>query len=975
MRYNRTHETLAGWNRGRYPGFARASLFAIAGLLALAPTPALAVCARIGSTANHSCPSTGDAAADGQNLATYLQNRTFACGDTIILQAGATYQVPKVSGFIYPPRLYPQTGCVGRKQTQIVSSRLHEMSTEVVRTPAIALADYNAGKYAILSVPDGTAQEVACGFSLYGAAVNNWYVGGILIATSAATSAAGIGCVAVTNPSSITINTKMGDMARNITFDRIFTTTHERLTYGDPSTHADINQYFSAWKFGFAFDGVNVELAHNTIDQHGFDAGYIVDASITAATAASPVVLTSTGITAAYGIANPGSACSSGCNLTCWDAGGCRLAAIGGATGEWSDLNGLKALVYDSADSVRVYKANSAFQLFPEPFDGTGRSTLAGTVGAKRAMIGDLDPMYNVVVGGGSLDYRILSNYLGSTSGMNIFLGGGSTQATNFRATIQSGSTDTVLNLSNTAGLAVGDLLGGIPSNGSPSIYCPVASGKGCASSTPRVCKVTAINGNAVTVIPWGPSGLDFAPAGGNVVWNGNALEGFQIRGNLFDRPPLYPITGKGMIELKSCVRCLIDGNRFRNGGQGNAFLTSRNQGGNTPWNRGESLVFSNNLYGSEYDSTLGTPFRGVISGLDDEMSSAPSKFLLWRNNVVPQVKYSSGIENFNAGSFFDGGFEHNTLIPHSQNQSHYGWQSGGGCATDSTGYWNQASRFMRARSNITLYGNNNWLDQCPFTNNSGSTISGNLLIASVPASQSVATINGRHAGNTALSVVDVEAELAGACENATWKNCRLKSDSIYRGTAADGGDPGADVEEVEDRLNRWSERAGLLIPDIQTAFPAMVNNPGAWQVGSTSAAVRFDLFASEPGSCTVELFTVRNRSTRHADASVAQACNRTGSMSKGNTVEYVFGTVAALTASTMYWYRITDGVRVMVGEFRTLAAGGGKSFRWSAAMQCGTDGATFGTSVNAGVDYSVPAGAVRYCRESGGRTQVLVAN
>lgn len=84
---------------------------------------------------------------------------------------------------------------------------------------------------------------------------------------------------------------------------------------------------------------------------------------------------------------------------------------------------------------------------------------------------------------------------------------------------------------------------------------------------------------------------------------------------------------------------------------------------------------------------------------------------------------------------------------------------------------------------------------------------------------------------------------------------------------------------------------------------------------------VNFQTF-SAIGGCTVELFTTRNRSTRHADASAAQSCSRASSVIDGTRVTYVFGAVADLTASTTYFYRITDGSRVMVGEFVTAATG-----------------------------------------------------
>jgi phosphodiesterase/alkaline phosphatase D-like protein len=42
----------------------------------------------------------------------------------------------------------------------------------------------------------------------------------------------------------------------------------------------------------------------------------------------------------------------------------------------------------------------------------------------------------------------------------------------------------------------------------------------------------------------------------------------------------------------------------------------------------------------------------------------------------------------------------------------------------------------------------------------------------------------------------------------------------------------------------------------------------------------------------------------------------------EGDTVTFVFGAESPLTPLTTYFYRITDGTRVMVGEFQTAPAG-----------------------------------------------------
>ena len=167
-------------------------------------------------------------------------------------------------------------------------------------------------------------------------------------------------------------------------------------------------------------------------------------------------------------------------------------------------------------------------------------------------------------------------------------------------------------------------------------------------------------------------------------------------------------------------------------------------------------------------------------------------------------------------------------------------------------------------------------------------------------------------------------------------------------------------------------------------ASPNMRLRNGNWTIGSTTAVVRFQIYNSIASSgCTVELFTNRNRATAHSDASSAQFCNRTTSVVSGNNVSYVFGGGSALTADTTYFYRITDGTRVMVGEFKTQPAGSGaavSTYRYSSARTgnlC-TDAAmsTSCSSISSAATHSVsvPQGALRYYQAAGGAVIPIVA-
>ncbi len=158
----------------------------------------------------------------------------------------------------------------------------------------------------------------------------------------------------------------------------------------------------------------------------------------------------------------------------------------------------------------------------------------------------------------------------------------------------------------------------------------------------------------------------------------------------------------------------------------------------------------------------------------------------------------------------------------------------------------------------------------------------------------------------------------------------------------------------------------------------------GNWTIGSTAAVVRFQLFNSvASGTCFVELFTNRNRATAHGDAPTPQFCARVTSVISGNNVAYTFGAGVALTADTAYFYKITDGSRVMVGEFRTQPAGSGaavSTYRYSSARTgnlC-TDAAmtTSCSSISSAATHSVsvPQGALRYYQAAGGAVIPMVA-
>jgi hypothetical protein len=79
------------------------------------------------------CADTGSSLQNGRNLSEllgYYSRGAYNCGDTIILDAGASYEdVVDIGGtdYIRPFRLWAQTGCAAGQETSIVSSRLGDL--------------------------------------------------------------------------------------------------------------------------------------------------------------------------------------------------------------------------------------------------------------------------------------------------------------------------------------------------------------------------------------------------------------------------------------------------------------------------------------------------------------------------------------------------------------------------------------------------------------------------------------------------------------------------------------------------------------------------------------------------------------------------------------------------------------------------------------------------------------------------------
>src|ERR1700752_701882 len=248
-------------------------------------------------------------------------------------------------------------------------------------------------------------------------------------------------------------------------------------------------------------------------------------------------------------------------------------------------------------------------------------SHLSGFAGTYRYGNGVIDSECFLVVSGPG-PYHILNNFLEAWYA-NFFLGGGARPAIAANTgVVQAGATLTSATLSSTNNLNVGDM-----------ITFPQPSGE---------------NGNAQVLTKKGNS-LTFtslykfdpgcncqvqasAPSAGTVAaWNGQQINGVEIRKNTFFKNSAHKATGindpKGYFEVKNGNQITIDGNVFEGYPSVLAF-TSRNDRGANPWSTISNLVITNNrIHG--YTEAF------ILLLKDDYSLGAQSKGVVIANNLI----------------------------------------------------------------------------------------------------------------------------------------------------------------------------------------------------------------------------------------------------------------------------------------------------------------------------------------------------
>jgi hypothetical protein len=924
---------------------------------------AQAVCTATGPDTWH-CADTGSPATNGTDLRAFLDSQPFACGDKIVLEAGVEYRMPEPTPEPYFP-LKPQLNCEG-KMTDIRSSRLEEIPFGAKKD----LVEYRSMMPTLSTANNTVFRLMSDATNKRG--TNNYKFSGLRIATTewAHVNRATVSSL-MFHPNfdwiwwaGCTPNNSCSDDniryygVQKLEVDRCLLEEWEEQVYGDPNPSNTQGDAF----LRSVYLGINLPPGDDFFihDSYMKFVGYKQAtpwASIASATESKPTVLSGTNLQALLGISyKPG--CTSAC-VGYADGGACNGACarvvLRGGTGNWVSLNGPKYARARSDGNLDLVVPDPDFSHYGSPtyYDGTGKGALTGTVEIAKANLQSQIAILSQM----STNVRVIDNHIEGW-GITMFLGGGDGAPID-PAIVQGGSTITSWVLDHVRELKVGDIISAYaPAGAGKSIYCTVSGG--CQGSLTRAGRVTAIVGTTVTVEPWGPDGVDVAPkTGGQAIWRNHITKGLQVRGNNISRSPGHQNAdaGKGPFENKSCVDCIVDGN-VMNGNlnadgsisattTGNYFITARNQGGRSPSSRVHNFRYSNNL--ASGTSPSGVPnciWRMTLNPMDTEFSNTRGQNVWYEHNLhvgcrAPATGTSQHVE---LGGVLNSGYRHNTVAVGMAQPNFYRMIFAGDCNRFTPQpEWGQ-NRNGTVQDNILSFGDTSY-GGVPSATICWPTMSNDVKTNIMVDTESLgaSAINAMFPGN--YPVANYDGFWAGTCDHTNWGDCRLAATNPNRGRASDGGDPGADVEQIRDRVHRWSEKAGLLEVDIGTQ--TMRAHRDAFKIGSTRAALMFATYDEPAGACTLELFTDRNRATLHGDTDEVseQSCAREGNVQEGNTATFVLGSNEALTPNTTYYYRIKDGQRTMVGEFTTFGLEGATT-QWGIQLPT-ADTVTYSTNAD----------------------------
>lgn len=306
------------------------------------------------------------------------------------------------------------------------------------------------------------------------------------------------------------------------------------------------------------------------------------------------------------------------------------------------------------------------------------------------------------------------------------------------------------------------------------------------------VVKITGVNGNNVTWIPYGANKLETLPtSGAAVAWRITpVVHDFTITHNNFDistaqATTKLPSAPKGSFEFKDMSNCLIKGNTFTGFPTVMALVPRSNEGW-TPWSAMQDVIIESNFL--NFDLVPNNAREAFIAeGEDTYNSSVPSTNIIIRNNLIKNASLlGTTIWARNAI------FTHNTVI-NTNGNAVYGSMllnaaapSPGLIFSDNIGQHNVYGVNPNCGT-ATLSGNlaNCW---------PGLTMRNNILIDN----SSQGGLAARYgSGAVLLPVITSFNDVGFINLSSTPSSYRLSAVSPFKGKASDGTDPGIDVDNL----------------------------------------------------------------------------------------------------------------------------------------------------------------------------------
>jgi len=370
---------------------------------------------------------------------------------------------------------------------------------------------------------------------------------------------------------------------------------------------------------------------------------------------------------------------------------------------------------------------------------------------------------------------HILNNYIEAQFN-NVFTGGGTNDTPNTAK--MSNMTQTSGTFSNVANLNVGDYVA-MRSEGATNVG---------PNEKWQVAKINSIDGNNVTfTIERGQYSAELRTPdnGGDARWNGDHVQGVEIRGNTISKPDVwgtsvtenktntgFPVAYKGYIELKDCVDCTITGNSFYSGVGTAMVFTVRNQYGSAPWLTIRNLVFQNNMINGYQNSAFGIQLK------DNERPSINGGDVLIDNNLIINERSNSGSSAFFTLNGARGiTFSHNTILQSGKIWAGGGWPSTGVVLKDN---------IVQSGAYGPTCDNNppNTIASCFPSYRTLHNVIVDTRNERVPPLSSV--ISGSNFYPTSPNAIGFVDPAKG--------NYQLSPASPYKGKASDGKDPGVDM-------------------------------------------------------------------------------------------------------------------------------------------------------------------------------------